>query len=318
MNPLAELALAKQAFESLLAMCEPNEALTWQPSDEARKAYVKLAERALDGLDKVSHLESRQLLSEGHLQSFIPESMLIFVREQMKPRVNALRAALDHFDPNGKLFREVLEEMARPSGANGLVKIAFETGLQQVFDLIERNPDWGDDRHFLPDTAYEVFDSKLINFEPDAWLDRAGELLPIRTNKSNVELPSHMRLRVEELYRAYVFGCWLSVLGLSRAILEYAVLDNLHKFRIDPSWPADRNGKRKEKKLSDLIDELTEHLPQYNEPMERLRDYGNKYIHPKTSKVSKGSLFQRQAAAKDAVSTLVEVVEGIYLAPKET
>lgn len=317
MDHLAELALAKQAFESLLVMCEPNKALSWQPSEEARKVYVKLAERTLDGLDKVAQLESRQLLNEGHLQSFIPESMLIFVREQMKPRVNALRAALDHFDPNGKFFREILEEMGHLSGANGRVKSTFETGLQQVYDLIDRNPDWDfDDHHLLPDTAYEVFDSKLIVFEPDAWLDRAGELLPIRTNKNNVVLPSHMRLRVEELYRAYVFGCWLSVLGLSRSILEYAVIDNLHKFPIDPLWPADRDGKRKGKKLSHLIDDLTEHLPEYKESMGCLRDYGNEYLHPKKTQTSKESLLQRQAAAKSAVATLVEVVEGIYLAPK--
>jgi len=316
MNYYAELALAKQAFESLLLMCEPNDVPTWNPSDEERSMYVKLAERALDSLDKVSRLENRQLLNESHLQSFIPESMLMFVREQMKPRVNSLRAALDHFDPNGKFFRDAMEEMGRTSGINGLVKSTFETGLQQIYELIDRNPDI--DYKLFPDAAYEVFDSKLIDFKPDDWLDRVGELLPIRTNKSNVTLPGHMRLRLEELYRAYVFGCWLSVLGLSRAILEYAVLDNLHKFRIDPSWPEDRNRKRKDKKLSDLIDELVEYLPQYKEPMERLRDYGNKYIHPKTSKVSKESLFQRQPAAKEVVSTLAEVVEGIYLAPKVT
>jgi hypothetical protein len=318
MDHHVELAQAKQAFESLVAMREPKEALTWQPSDEQRNEYVRLAERALAGLDKAERLESRQLLGEGRLQSFIPESMLAFVREQMKPRVSALRAALDHFDPNGKFFREILEELGRPSGASGLVKRTFETGLQQVYELIDRNPDWGDDHKLLPDTAYEVVDLKLIDFEPDAWLDRADELKPIRTNKSNVELPSHVRLRVMELYRAYVFGCWLSVLGLSRAILEYAVLDNLHKFRIEPSWPAGRDGKRRDKKLVDLINELAEHLPQYKVPMERLRDYGNEYLHPKKSQVSKQSLFQRQAAAKDAVSILVEVVEGIYLAPKET
>ena len=108
----------------------------------------------------------------------------------------------------------------------------------------------------------------------------------------------------------------LSVLGLSRAILEYAVLDNLHKFNIEPSWPADSKGKQKNKKLSDLIDELAEHLPHYKEPMGRLRDYGNEYLHPKKSNTY--SLFQRQAAAKDAVTTLFDVIEGIYIAPKKT
>jgi len=312
----AELALAKQAFENLLAMCEPNEALTWHPSDEQRNVYVKLAEHALEGIDKVSHLENRKLLNEGHLQSFVPESILKFVLEQMQPRINALRVALDHFDPNGKFFRVAMEEMGRTGGINGLVKNTFETGLQQVYRLIDDNPDI--ECRLFPDTAYEIFDSKLIDFKPDEWLDRAGELLPIRTNKNNVELPSHLRLRIEELYRAYVFGCWLSVLGLSRAILEYAILDNLHKFCINPSWPADHKGKRKDKKLSDLIGELTEHLPQYKEPMERLRDYGNVYLHPKKSNVSKESLFQRQPSAKDAVLLLIEVVEGIYLVPKLT
>lgn len=318
MNDLAELALAKQAFENLLAMCEPKDFLSWNPSEEQRNTYVTFAERALEGIDKVTHLESHQLFSEGRLQSFIPESMLVFIREQMKPRINALRVALDHLDPDGKFFREAMEEMGRTKGAKGRIKNTFETGLQQVYNLIDQNPDWEDDDRyrFLPDTAYEVFDSSLINFEPDAWLDRAGELKPIRTHKSNVALPSHVRLRVEELYRTYVFGCWLSVLGLSRAILEYAVLDNLHKFSIEPSWPADSKGKRKSKKLSDLIDELAEHLPHYKEHMGRLRDYGNEYLHPKKSNTN--SLFQRQAAAKDAVTTLVDVIEGIYLAPKET
>jgi hypothetical protein len=161
-------------------------------------------------------------------------------------------------------------------------------------------------------------DSKLIQFEPDAWLDRVGELLPIRTHKSNPVLPIHVRLRLEELYRAYVFGLWLSVFGLSRAILEYSILDNLSKFKIEPTWPPDRDGSRKEKKLSHLIDELAEHLPQYKRSMTLLRDYGNDYLHPKRSQVSKESLFQRQGSAQAVVSALVEVVEAIYLAPRET
>ena len=89
----------------------------------------------------------------------------------------------------------------------------------------------------MPDSACDVIDSPLISFDPDTWLDRTRELAPIHTHKKNVLLPSHIRLRVDELNRAYVFGCWFSVLALARAILEYTILDNLYKFNIAPNWP---------------------------------------------------------------------------------
>lgn len=85
----------------------------------------------------------------------------------------------------------------------------------------------------------------------------------MRTHKTNHAFSAHIRPRLEELYRVYVFGCWLSVFGLSRSILEYAIIENLGKFQIDPRWPSDRDGARKEKKLSHLIDEVSEHLPQH-------------------------------------------------------
>jgi hypothetical protein len=125
-------------------------------------------------------------------------------------------------------------------------------------------------------------------------------------------------MRLEELYRAYIFGCWLSVLSLCRSILEYAILDNLHKCKIEQSWPPDRDGKRKEKKLGHLIEEVSVCCPEIKKPMERLRDYGNEYLHPKKSRISKESLFERQPAAKQAMATLIPVVESLYLAAKET
>ena len=40
----------------------------------------------------------------------------------------------------------------------------------------------------------------------------------------------------------------------------------------------------------------------------------NDYLHPRKSQVSKESLFHCKSAAKDAMKTVVEVVEGLYLA----
>lgn len=311
----AELALIKQEFEQLRAMCDPNSASNWRPTESERLAYVQLAEQVLRAMARVRNLERRKLVQEGRYQEYVPDSTLIYIRDNIDPKVSALKETLDRLDPEGALVRQLLDELlGHTLTPSRFVNHTFETGIEQVRDLIDRNPDR--DFHWLtPDIACEVIDSPLISFDPDSWLDRANELAPIRTAKKDVLLPSHVRLRIEELNRAYVFGCWLSVLALARAILEYAILDNLRKFNIDPTWPAvGRDQKGKAKKLSDLINDLEPHVPSLTKGMDKLRDYGNDYLHPKKSQVSKESLFQCKSAAKDAMKTVVEVVEGLYLA----
>jgi len=312
MDALADLAVARQSFETLLSMYEPKDVHAWNPSKEQRNEYVRLCGRILDGLDSVEGIEQSLLLNEGRVQSYVPEAMLTFVREHMKPQMAHIKAALDHLDPDSKELRDFFYEFDRTCGARFSVRGSFEEGLEQIYQLLDRNPEWGDDHPFVPEKVREILESKLISFEPDAWLGRAHEILPIRTTRSNVDLPMHVRVRLEELYRAYVFGLWLSVLGLCRSILEYAILDNLHKYNIDPSWAPDREGSRKEKKLSHLVDEVTGHSPNLKKPMDRLRDLGNEYLHPKKSRVSKESLLQRESAARTAMSTLVQVVEDLY------
>ena len=315
MDRLARLTVMKQNFERLLAMSDPRLEVDWRPTETQRRVYVQLAEGVLSELDHYTALERRGLLKDGQIHSYIPESMLSFVRGQVMPRVGALRATLDRLDPEYAALAKELDEIVEQCRPRGRVRDALEQGLEQVRDLLERNPDWEPDR-FVPDSAYEVLDSKLINFDPDAWLERVADLAPIRTrhNRDDV-LPMQVRLRIEELYRAYVFGCWFSVLALTRAILEYAILDNLHKFEIDSRWPPlgqDPNGKIKT--LAQLVEEVAAHLPLLRDSMERLREYGNDYLHPKKTQVSKEMLLRRQANAKDALSAMVNVVEGLYLA----
>lgn len=308
----AELAPAHQAFRKLINMCRPAQVQTWKPDETQKAEYIRLIETVVNAMDNLVAHEARQLLSEGKVQSFIPEELLAFIRGTIKPEEPALRQTLDLLDPEGKILREFLAGIGRPCGIGNKVLSTFEQGIQEVAGLIDRNPD----KDFFPDIAYEVLDSKLIAFDPDSWLDRAGELAPVRTNNKNLVLPGHVRLRLEELYRTYVFGCWLSVLSLTRAVLEYALLDNANKFSIDTYWPPDANGKKREKKLSHLIEDFSPHLPTITNQMNRLRDIGNDYLHPKTSQMSKEKLFARQAVACEAISLLVEAVETIYHARK--
>ncbi len=316
MDRYAELAVAKQSFEALLAMADPADVESWNPSDAQRITYVNLAERTVAGLRQFERLEQQQFFREGRVQSFVPESLLTFLREEIKPQLPHVKAALDHLDPDGKFIREFLYEPTDGNTAGHSIRATFDQGLDQVYQLLDRNSDWEGRGGFQPEAVGEFLDSRLVNFEPDAWLARAREITPIRTSRSNVELPMHLRIRLEELYRAYVFGLWVSVLGLCRSIMEYAIVDNAHKFKITRQNPPDRSGRQQDKKLSHLIEELAESLPLLRKPMESLRDQGNKYLHPKNTDMSKESLLRRQIEAKQALITLLQVVEDLYRAPK--
>lgn len=313
----AEISLAQQAHRRLTDMRAPATVSSWHPDEVQKQEYVRLAETVVNLIDKLGALEARQLLSDGRIHSFIPEGLFSFIRDTLRPDEPFIRSALDHLDPEGKILRDFFRDMNRPSGIGKHVRSTFEQGLQEIYNLIDRNPDLDLDERFFPDTAYEVLDSKLIAFEPDAWLDRAGELSPVRTGNQNLILPAHVRLRLEELYRTYIFGCWLSVLSLSRAILEYSLLDNAGKFGVETSWPPDQHGKRREKKLSHLIEDFLPFLPAVSAQMAKIRDFGNDYLHPKRSQTSKETLFARQSSARETIAVLIQAVEAIYAWRKE-
>jgi len=310
----ARLALLQQDLERLLSLKDPALVQGWHPTGEQRVVYAQLLDRILNGADEYRSAEKRQILREGNVQVDVSDSAFVFYRDQLEPRIPALKRAYNTIDPDGAELYRLLEGMGAPSGADGRIKMTFEEALQQVYNLIDRNPD--QDFGLLPDAASDLLDSRLIAFDPDSWLDRAGELAPVRMEKKNVLLPVHVRLRLEEVHRTYIFGCWLSVLTLARAVLEYSILDNLHKFGIDQHWPPDRDGKKREKRLEHLIDEVGGHLPLIVGSMGKLRTYGNEYLHPKASRTSKETLFQREKAAKDALETIIAVTEALYRAPK--
>ena len=259
------------------------------------------------GLEKAS-LPKREIFSDGRTHHYVPDNLLDYYRREAALRVAVLKRAYATIDPDGASLHELFEGFLAPKGADGRIKKTFEVGIERMYSLIEDNPQFKG--KFLPDAAFEVIDSKLIVFDPDSWLDRAGTLTPVRTNRKNVELPAHARFRLEEIYRAYVFGSWLSVLALSRSVLEYVILDNLHKFQIDPLWPTtDETGKGKKKKLAHLIDDMGVHLPHIRQAMHKLREYGNDYLHPEKSTISKETLFKREQVAKQAIELLASVIE---------
>src|SRR5580698_10514378 len=128
MDVHAELAIAKQSLEAMLSLCEPRFVGAWNPTNEQRIEYIRFAERTLDGLLQLEQIERRRLLSEGAVQSFVPEAALRFLREQVKLCVNDIHAALDHLDPEGKLLRELFYDLGPATGPSYAVRGTFEEG----------------------------------------------------------------------------------------------------------------------------------------------------------------------------------------------
>lgn len=316
MTYLTKLEDAQEAYKALCNLCDPDAVKQWIPTEDERAEFLRLSDLVVLGIDQLRNMEHEALLRHASVQSFVPELLFNFVRDHVGPRRRAIRAAQDLLDPKGDLWRAV-SELPERFHTGTRVRNVFLLGVERVEQLLDDNPDIAEGYIYDTDAAAELLDSRLINFMPDDWLHRASELSPIRVVNQNLELPGHVRLRLEELFRTYIFGAFISVLALSRSILEYAILDNLHKFRLDAKWPADRSGRQREKKLSDLVDELGELLPDLLPRLEHLRNLGNEYIHPKKTQTSKESLLQRRENSRTAVRLAHELVQFLYRYKRE-
>lgn len=298
-------AQAKQSFEELYRLRDPDRVADWAPTAAQRSRFIQLAESLLEARDGIDRIERRHLQHAPTQPTRLPEPLIRFLRDELEPRATTIRQALDTLDPDGALLRKLLLDWERPPTM--AVKATFEQGIEQIYNLEERNPD--QDFGFVPDTACEILDSPLLRFDPDAWLDRITDLSPMRSDKANFTPPVQVRFRLEELYRAHIFGLSLSVFALARSLLEYALLDNCNKLGIRTSWD---NGR--DKKLSHLIDEAAVQLPGQTSRMALIRDLGNEYLHPTRTRTRGEQLLQRDSQARKVIAALVPLIEALYLA----
>lgn len=311
-----ELSQAIAALASLRRLCEPSAVTTWNPSPGDRVTYIAKCEQVIAALDRLHIHESRQVFTQGQVQAYVPGPLLDDLRNELVPIEADLWLAIGILDPENQLMREFL--YAPITSASGTkLRATFDQGIEEVRSLIERNPGEGLEENFLPDEAEELIESRLIQFNPDAWRERASSLAPVRVGRINLVLPGNLRLRLEEIYRTYVFGCWISVISLSRAALEYALLDNANRLGLITHWPADRDGKARNKRLSDLVEDYANLVPSIAHDLNNLRDLGNSYLHPKADRANRLALDNRQTDASTAIYSLGPVLEAIYLHRRE-
>lgn len=310
-----ELSQAVAAVGVLNELCAPAGVVSWTPTNEQRRAYIQKSEEVLAAIDRLRTHQSRQVFAQGQVQDYVPGPLLSDLKDKVMPLEHVIWSALDHLDPEGQILRELWYR----SPQNGSKKLyaTFSEGVEQVRNLMERNDDHPFQEHFNPDDADELLESRLIQFDPDAWKERALTLAPVRVGRVNLVLPAHIRFRLEEIYRTFVFGCWISVTSLSRATLEYGLLDNASRLGLATHWPADRDGKKRAKRLSDMIEEYANLIPSMRPNFENLRDLGNAYLHPRADRANRRLLDSRQADACQAIYALGPTLEAVYLYGRE-
>ncbi len=312
MNIEARLSLVQQKYTELFSICDPSLVSDIRPIKSQKSRYKELLKNIKNHIDVIESEFKKGVLEDASVQRDIPRDTLEFYKEKVMPNLAAIDNAFETVDPDLAALFRLFDGVLAPHGAGGKVRFTYEVAMEKMEELVDDNPHLADS--FSVAMANDVLESKLIDFEPDEWLDNARELYPVRTSRKGADIPIHAKYRIIEIYRSYVFGNWLSVLVLSRSVLEYVILDNLHKFKISPlNESTMHTGEQKPKKLSHLIEEVGEKLPAILESMEQIRRYGNEYIHPKKTKSSKESLFQRKEKAKDCLHHLRAAVEILYL-----
>jgi len=308
-----ELSQAVAALDELQKICAPHEVGSWTPSLEEKAFYVEKCEQILAAIDRLAVLEAHQVYADGQVQAYVPGPLLADVKTQLIQIEADLWVAIGILDPENEFLCELMDAPSVKSQDGRRLRDTFEKGIAQVAELLAENRDSELKARYSPEEASEIINSRLIQFNPDAWRGRASHLAPVRVGNINLVLPSHLRLRLQEIYRTYVFGCWISTVSLCRSALEYALLDNGPRLEVDTRWPPDREGRRRDKRLSDLIDDYAQMLPDMAGDLDSLRELGNAYLHPKAKRSERISLDSRAQDAGLAIALLVSILESIYL-----
>jgi hypothetical protein len=213
-----------------------------------------------------------------------------FYEKEFLPNEEALHALYFH-----SLFAEldlstVIEDLGTTSdGSSGSeemaetperqVDAAFSMGMCLVRDKFEDNlPWWGLDEDGV--RKAELIQSASF-FTPEEWSRNLADLRPIITDRPLKNHPIHVRVRLVEIGRSFIFGNWLAVLALCRSLLEYALINQATSRGIEAFEVV--RGERRSRRLADLIEEYSERIPELALPMNTINEFGNHVMHPKKS-----------------------------------
>lgn len=285
------------------------------------KGQAELMKRKLLRIDHAARKVRKEL--EGEVaKSDVPlfsgsKSLLSFFEREYEPRADVIRNIAVFGDAKGITLEDLLAESGLTLGdwsgssqKSTPILDAFDLATERLEDLLDYDP---------PEHLEYMADEELVAlkelvsakfFEPDEWHANMKELKPVVSSRRSDMLPHHVRVRIKEIYRSFIFGNWQSVAAMSRGVMEYALIDRASSLGYE-AYEDGRSGKGRPMKLGYLIDHAGKILPLVASDMDKIREYGNEVMHPeKTKKMRAFPLSRKQAI--DCIDRVKRVLEAVY------
>ncbi|WP_372824993.1 hypothetical protein [Polaromonas sp.] len=308
------LALAKQAFDELLALT------TFDELDHFQFATGPKLDRIVELLNKLNRQINDVDRTLSELVSDLADPPLLSVppahRNNYYEIVVEHGPAIQRAHLKAAGLGEFLDILETTDDANPkpyrLQALAFALERwRDSRDNEEGEFEWMHEwyeRGFNIDGAIQVVQTPW--FQPDRWAQNLRLLRPVLIDRRTDSLRDLARHRLTEVYRAFTFGLWLAAIALSRSLVEYAMKANASRLGIE-LVSVTTEGRREDKSLWDLQQEVSVVLPSLSSSMETVRFTGNRILHPSKHDVMSHPVVLRSEALSCVLATK-QIVEALY------
>lgn len=302
-------ALAKQTYEELIRLASLADLEQFAfGSGPRRERVAELLKKLNANISSIQRILSKHVTnsSEAPILS-IPPPHRAFYNEIIVPHGKTLQRA--YFGIAGLdllicLLDEPVDE--RPSF---LLLEAINWGLERWVDMLDEDEstDWYE-RGFDIKGALELVNMPW--FQPDEWSRNLKYLQPVLVDRSPQIMRDHVHYRLTEIYRAFAYGLWMAAIALSRSLVEFSLKANAARLGISQTLIGS-GGRREDKSLKQLGEEVARLIPALAVPIETVRDTGNRILHPKKQDVISHPKVMR-AEALDCIRAAKLIVETLY------
>jgi hypothetical protein len=309
-----DLAIAKQHFEELTSLTTIDSLARGNYETGAKWERIQeLLEKIIILLPDIKEVFFLQLDKSDTPIMQISANLKEFYTVELEPNANKLFDIWVDIKGLKELMVLLSKELNQPHRERPIAK-AMDAALDRWVNVLTDGElkEWLEEG-FSIETAGNFLDKAF--FAPDLWLENSRLLsrpILLGRHQRNSNVPLHIKTRLTEIYRAFIYGLWMSAIALSRSVAEYAIINNAGRFDIDPI--DERKGRNYSKPFGRLIDEIAEIRPELRDPLETVQDAGNRTLHPKKKSGNKILLLPK-AMRNEALECVIQtrfVVENLY------
>lgn len=303
------LAFSKQYYDELTKLASLDDLKHGKFGSGAKKEKLKyLLKKLFFLLRKVDELFSAKKGEMGGtpIMDRISDELRSFYNKELRPNSENIREI--YLDISGmEVLKPALPEFKEADGGSQI--------LDTLSWVLDSKRDEIESENLVESLSDRMSIDNAIGFInepyflPDYWLRNISLLRPILINRDIITVPTHIKDRLGEIFSAFRFGLWMSVISLSRSVAEYAVIDNAKRLDFDPTY--EKKGEKRYNNFEFLIGQISEKIDALRAPLEIIRKCGNRILHPKKKVIEPYKIIKQDA--ESCVNMIIEVVEKLYV-----